>query len=306
MELQQLRYFIAISKHRNFSRAAEECRVSQPGLSIQVQKLEKELGAPLFHRQGRTITLTSVGQRLLPKAESLLRLHSNTLDEIKDVVQSGGEALFGATLTIAPYLIPYVVSQARKADMPPFRMEENFTENLITKLFEGRLDFAIMSTPIEDPKLLVKVIAREPFVLVLPKSHALAKQQTVKLDDIGQEPFLPLSRIHCAGRQISEIYQACSSPQNAVFESVQIETILKLVEQGQGITLLPKMAVVHSLNDSLCFRSIEGEKVERKITLVQHPDRYLSESVRKMTELIQHYLNNFINERVQSVSRQNL
>lgn len=297
MELQQLRYFIAVTKHRNFSRAAEACNVSQPGLSIQIQKLEGEIGAPLFHRQGRTITLTSVGERLQEKAESLLRLHRSTLDELKDAVESGGEALFGATLTIAPYLIPYIVGHAKADDdMPRFRMEENFTENLVEKLLEGRLDFALMSTPVDEPKLLVKVIAREPFVLVAPKTHRLAAHKKIELADIAREPFLPLSRIHCAGRQISDFYQSCSATPHSIFESAQIDTILKLVIQGQGITLLPKMAVLGSLHDSLCYRHIHGAKLEREISLVQHPDRYLSDSVRKLTQLIERYLNDFVGE----------
>lgn len=294
MELQQLRYFRAVTKHRNFSRAAEECNVSQPALSIQIQKLEGEIGAPLFHRQGRKITLTSVGQRLEGRAESLLDLHQSTLDELKDAVHSGGEATFGAILTIAPYLVPYVVGHAKPADLPPFRMEENFTENLLAKLLEGRLDFALMSTPIDEPKLMVKVIAREPFVLVIPKKHRLAAFEDVSLVEIAKEPFLPLSRIHCAGLQISDFYESCSAMPNTVFASAQIDTILKLVEQGQGVTLLPKMAVIGSLDKSLCYRPIAGAGLEREISLVQHPDRYLSDSVRKLTKLIERYLNDFV------------
>ncbi|MBK1878830.1 LysR family transcriptional regulator [Pelagicoccus mobilis] len=294
MELQQLRYFASVARHRNFTRAAEECRVSQPALSIQIKKLETELGGPLFHRQGRQIVLTNVGRHLEGKAESLLRMHQSTLDELKDAVSSGGEAHFGATLTIAPYLIPYVVGHAKQDDIPPFKMQENFTEGLLASILDGTLDFALMSTPVEEPRLLVKVIAREPFVLVMRADHPLAKKRSVKVGDFREEPFLPLSQIHCAGRQIREFYEQGAEGQKATFESAQIDTILKLVAKGQGISLLPKMAVLESLDEALCYREIEGAKIGRDISLVQHPDRYLSDAVRKLMGLIEDCLTDFV------------
>lgn len=294
MELQQLRYFSSVARHRNFTRAAEECRVSQPALSIQIKKLEGELGGPLFHRQGRQIVLTSIGRRLESRAESLLVMYQSTLDELKDEVDSGGEAHFGATLTIAPYLIPYVVSHAREEEMPAFTMEENFTEGLLAGTLEGRLDFALMSTPVEEPRLLLKVIAKESFVLVMPSDHALAKKRKVVSADVRREPFLPLSQIHCAGRQIRAFYDGRTK---ATFESAQIDTILKLVNKGQGVSLLPKMAVQGALEDSLCYREISDAEVVREISMVHHPDRYLSESVRNMMQLIEHRLNDFVSNR---------
>lgn len=290
-----MRYFASVARHRNFTRAAEECHVSQPALSIQIKKLEQELGGPLFHRQGRQIVLTNVGKRLESRAESLLLLHQSTLDELRDEVVSGGEAHFGATLTIAPYLIPYVVSHASEEDIPPFSMQENFTEGLLTSILEGTLDFALMSTPIEEPRLLLKVIAREPFVLVMPADHPLAKRRKVVTADVRKERFLPLSQIHCAGRQISAFYDA---GKKATFESAQIDTILKLVNKGQGVSLLPKMAVLGSLDETLCYREISDAKVERDISMVHHPDRYLSESVRKLMALIEHCINDFVSERM--------
>lgn len=291
MEIQQLRYFTSVARLRNFTRAAEECRVSQPALSMQIKKLERELGGPLFHRQGRQITLTGAGKRLEDRAESLLRLHQSTLDELRDEAVSGGEAHFGATLTIAPYLIPYVVSHSKEEEIPKFSMQENFTEGLLAGLLEGGLDFALMSTPVDEPRLLLKVIAREPFVLVMPAEHPLAKKRKVLASDVQREPFLPLSQIHCAGRQIRAFYDP---GKRATFESAQIDTILKLVNKGQGVSLLPKMAVLGSLDETLCYREISDAKVSREISMIHHPDRYLSESVRKLMALIEHCINDFV------------
>lgn len=297
MELQQLRYFSSVARHRNFTRAAEECRVSQPALSIQIKKLESELGGPLFHRQGRTIVLTNVGKRLEGRAKSLLLLHQSTLDELKDEVVAGGEAHFGATLTIAPYLIPYVVSHARQDDIPAFKMQENFTEGLLGGILDGSLDFALMSTPVDEPRLMLKVIAHEPFVLVLPTAHPLAKKRRIVAADVQKEAFLPLSQIHCAGRQIQEFYQSSSARPKASFESAQIDTILKLVGKGQGVTLLPKMAVIGNLDESLCYRKIYGAGLGRDISMVHHPDRYLSEAVRRLMGLIESCITDFVAEK---------
>lgn len=268
--------------------------MSQPALSIQIKKLEAELGGPLFHRQGRTIALTQAGERLEGKAEALLLMHQSTLDELKDTVTEGGEAHFGATLTIAPYLIPYVVSHAGKEGMPAFRMQENFTEGLLSGILDGSLDFAIMSTPVEVPKLLVKVIAREPFVLVMRSDHRLARKRRILAADVRAEPFLPLSHIHCAGRQISEFYKQGPGRSKPVFESAQIDTILKLVAQGQGVSLLPKMAVMDSLESVLCYRVVEGNDLGRDISMVHHPDRYLSVAARGLMALIERSLNDFV------------
>jgi len=294
MELQQLRYFMAVTKHRNFTRAAESCYVSQPALSIQIKKLEDELGGPLFHRQGRKIVLTDIGHRLSSRAESLLRQHQSTLDEIKDALSTGGACRFGAIMTIAPYLVPYMVSRIDDDERPAFHMEENFTESLLSKLLDGSLDFALMSSPVEEPRLLVKVIAKENFVLVMPSDHRLAQYVSVPFKEALSEPFMPLSPIHCAGRQVCDFYGDWKPEGKAVFESAQIETILKLVAEGQGVTLLPKMAALSTVNDGLCFREVSGAVLERDITLVQHPDRYLSESTRRMMQLVERHLNQLV------------
>lgn len=294
MELQQLRYFVAVVKHRNFTRAAEACRVSQPALSIQIQKLEAEIGGPLFHRQGRTIALTSAGNRLERKAEQLLRLHQSTVDEMRDAMDSGGAVEFGATLTIAPYLIPCVLEHAESERIPPYYMKENFTEGLVASILDGSLDFALMSTPVEEPRLLVKVVAREPFVLVTPADHRLARKRKVSLDDALEEPFLPLSHIHCAGRQLDAFYQERGKARpRAVFESAQIDTILKLIEKGQGVSLLPKMAALGAMNERLSYRKIDGSRLEREISMVYHPDRYLSDRTRGFMDLIEGSLKQF-------------
>lgn len=294
MEFHQLKYFLTVAKLKNFTRAAEHCQIAQPSLSQQIQKLEKELGAPLFHRQGRTICLTNIGELLLPIAHKLIFEHDNAIENIKDIVNKGGTVRFGAILTIAPYLIPYLLEYIDEQLTTTFRIEENFTQNLLINIKSGTLDFAIMSSPVDEPNLMVKTIAKEPFVLVMKSGHPLAKKEKIMLADVFNHPFLELSNIHCAGQQISEFCNLSARQTNTIFQSAQIETILQLVKQGRGITLLPKMALGKLQDKSLVSRNLDEKNMEREITLVQHPDRYLSQATRATIQQVQEGIKAFV------------
>lgn len=295
MEFQQLRYFVEVARLRNFTRAAEVCLVAQPSLSQQIQKLERELGGPLFHRLGRQIVLTDLGEAMLTKAERLLQQREDALKEAEERVAKGGVVRFGSILTMAPYLVPRVVALSKRRSLSAgFEIAEDFTENLLRKLKAGELDFAIMSTPVDEPGMLVRVIAREPFVAVMPASHGLARKQKVTLDALFAEPFLPLSHIHCAGQQIRDLCQIKRRQPSAAIQSSQIETILRLVEQGVGVTILPHMAVAGMKRRGLVFKPLVGRDLYRDIALVQHQDRYISNSSRAFIGLIEESLQELV------------
>jgi LysR family hydrogen peroxide-inducible transcriptional activator len=289
MEIHQIRYFVSVARERNFTRAAEACRVAQPSLSQQIQKLEQELGGPLFHRLGRRIRLTDLGEALLPRAERILQLHKETLHEANERSVGGGSVSFGAILTVAPYLLHLVTHRAHAEKVTPnLEAHEDFTENLLRKLHEGTLDFAIMSTPVDEPSMLCRVIATEPFVAVLPENHRLLREEQIDLSALLEEPFLPLSYIHCAGRQISEACLIDGKRPSANIQCTQIETILKMVELGSGVTMLPHMALERLKGKALDFRHLTGTAPKRDIALVHHQDRYLSPSAKKLIRIVDH------------------
>ena len=288
MEIQQIRYFVKVAHEQNFTRAAEACRVAQPSLSQQIQKLEGELGGPLFHRLGRRIRLTDLGEALLPRAERLLQLHGETLREAKGLTVGGGRVRYGAILTMAPYLIHLVAGAATETGLKAeLEVHEDFTANLLHKLREGELDFAVMSTPVDEPGMLCRVVETEPFVAVLPQGHRLLEASVVPLGALLDEPFLPLSYIHCAGRQMSEACRIDGKRPRAVTRCTQIETILNLVEQGVGVTLLPQMALGRLHGKRLGFRHLEGGGPTREIALVQHQDRYINPACRAVIGLVE-------------------
>lgn len=288
MEIQQIKYFASVAKELNFTRAAESCRVAQPSLSQQIQKLERELGGPLFHRLGRKVRLTELGEALLPRAERMLQLHQETLREANERSAGGGTIRFGAILTIAPYLLHEIMLANLACPNPAkFEATEDFTENLLHELRNGTLDFAIMSTPIEEPAMLCRVLAKEPFMAVLPQSHHLSNQKELSLNQLLEEPFLPLSYIHCAGKQISDLCRIGGKIPDASMQCSQIETILRLVEQGAGVTILPQMALAGFHSKQLISRKLTSGSPQREIVLVQHQDRYLSSAARNLIQTIE-------------------
>ncbi|MGB0259097.1 MAG: LysR family transcriptional regulator [Coraliomargarita sp.] len=293
MEIQQIRYFLAVAELRNFTRAAQRCNVAQPSLSQQIKKLEQELGGPLFHRMGRQILLTEQGELLETKAKTILLEHENAIQLVSDSFKSNSSVSFGAIMTIAPYLVPALLHELDSEETAALRIEENFTEALVEKVRRGRLDFAIMSSPLKEPDLMVQVLGRERFVAVMPKTHPLYKsEKRIELTELVKEPFLELSNIHCAGKQINEICQLSSGNRNTVFLSSQIETIRRLVIEGKGVTILPQMSVLG--RDELGIREITGLTLEREITLVQHPDRYLSKSAKELLAKLKKFTRQYL------------
>lgn len=288
MEIQQLRYFVEVARKLNFTRAAESCHVAQPTLSQQLRKLETELGGPLFHRLGRRILLTDLGDALLPRAVRLLQIHKETLDEAGSRSDGGGIVRFGSTLTIAPYLFPNLCGSLAETH-PTVGMEirEDFTENLLQDLKEGVLDFAILATPVGESAMLSRTVHREPFLAVLPQGHALSKQRNVSIHDLLQEKFLPLSQIHCAGKQIGKLCRSGKKAARMEIQCHQIESILRLVETGNGVTILPRMAVFKCMGRRLEIRSLKLSRAHREIAIVHHRDRYLGTSARQIMTAIE-------------------
>ena len=294
MELQQLRYFVSVANCKSFTRAAKLCNVAQPSLSQQIKKLESEVKSPLFHRQGRTIVLTEPGRMLLPRAQSMLTLHDNTVSELNELAGNCGTVRFGIIQTMAPYVIPYLLDLNKKTAPPSFEVYEDFTDNLLKKLLDGELDFAVMSSPIVESQLMVKIIASEPFVAVVPSYSKLAMLDELKLSDLSGSTFLPLSRIHCAGQQIYELCKLNTYSKHTILQSSQIETILRLVARGNYVTVVPFMAMSGAAREGVTQVPLNDKRIRRDITLVHHPDRYQSQSTRRLTKCLSDAISSLI------------
>lgn len=239
-------YFIALAEEQHFSKAAARCHVSQPTLSVQLRKLEENLGVALFERQPRHVVLTFAGQVLLTKVRQIIRIEQEMV-QIAQAAQNPlvGRYKLGIIPTIAPYLLPKLTpfQQKNTPDLTPI-LQENKTDVLLTELREGRLDAAILALPlahIED--LSVTPLYAEPFYLALPENHLLAEKSEIHTNELKAGELLLLEEGHCLRDHALEACQLLGRAENFEFKASSLETLRHMVMAKQGVTLLPELAL---------------------------------------------------------------
>ena len=267
MEMHQLRYVVAVARAGNFSRAAEQCHVSQPSLSQQILKLEEELGERLFDRMNREARLTPHGEAFLPRALKILEEVDLAKREASDAHGLlRGRLIVGVLPTIAPYLLPeLLVAFAKKFPGVEIVVHEDTTAQLLKLAQACEIDFALASRPIQDERMEVKDLFTEELRLALPHGHWLTRKRTVSLADLEQEPFIVMKEGHCLGDQVLKFCERRDLKPTIAFRSAQLETLQALVCSGMGISLVPAMAARSKRTDLPAYRSVLGPKPERKI-----------------------------------------
>lgn len=245
MEMHQLRYFLAVVRHGSFSRAAEECHVSQPSLSQQIIKLGEELGEPMFERLPRGVAMTPAAHILQKSAEKILT-EAETAQRL--VLQARGDVrgrvTAGILPTIAPYLLPHLLSGL--SDRFPHAevvIHEDTTAGLLVALERSEIDLAILSLPVSAPFLEVRPLFADELLVGMPPDHPLAAHARVRLADLAGEDFIFLREGHCLADQTLDLCHSAGkfSPRVAC-RSAQLETVLSLIRAGLGISLVPGMA----------------------------------------------------------------
>lgn len=248
MTLTELRYIVTLAQERHFGRAAEKCFVSQPTLSVAVKKLEGELNIALFERSKSAVSPTPLGAKIIQQAIKVLS-EANTL---KELAEAGKDQLssplkVGAIFTIGPYLFPHLVPQTyQKAPQMSLFIEESYTSVLRRQLREGDLDAIIIALPFNEPDVMTRPLYDEPFVVVMPKDHALAKFKHIHAEMLPEQDLLLLGEGHCFRDQVLELCPALSQQHNRVGSVTQgssLETLKYMVATGLGITVLPESAV---------------------------------------------------------------
>lgn len=254
MTITQLTYVIAIAEHKNFTKAAEKCFVTQPTLSTQIQKLEEELEVLIFDRSKKPIELTDVGRKIVQQARNIV----NESDRIQDIVDQqkgfiGGEFRIGIIPTVMPTLLPmFLKTFIKKYPKVKLKIEELTTDEVILRIKEGHLDAAIAATPLESENIKERVLYYEPFVGYIPEHHRLYKKKTIEVSDLEIDDMLLLEDGHCFRDGIINLCKAFKdqNDDNFQLESGSIETLIKLSNEGLGMTLLPYLHTLE-LNDSL-------------------------------------------------------
>jgi len=294
MELHQLAYFVAVAETGGFSRAAARCHVAQPSLSQQVQKLELELGEPLFDRMGRTVMLTEAGRALLPRARLILtevQQIKHTLG--KEIKEGYGQLVVGMIPTIAPYLLPGAIRRFSalypKAELTVY---EEVTEALVAGLVEGRLDVGIMSLPIHNKLIETAELLTEPLVLASSRAHhfnqqRLAGKAWVAAKEIEGFPFIALNEIHCLGEQIQAFCYAQDLAMEIVCYTSQLATVHSCVAAGLGVSLVPLMMAAQDHTDNVIYRPVRDEVPKRKIVAATYRGRTQSHLVTQFMTIVQ-------------------
>jgi len=268
MELQQLRYFLALARLGNFTRAAEACHVSQPTLSQQIGKLERELGTPLFDRLGRASELTAAGRVFRERVEQALAI----LDDAKESVCAdsvAGRLTVAALPTIAPYLLPEALIRFAAAN-PSAKLEvrEETTADCLAGLTAGEIDLAVLALPVRGDHLDSQTLFTEELLLAVPTAHALAAKPQVRLNDLAEEPFVLLHEAHCLSGQAMSFCARHALAPLVTARLHQLGTVLELVRLGQGVSLVPAMAMARAPHPGVLTRSLSGEKPTRTVAAV--------------------------------------
>ena len=275
MTLTELRYIVAVARARHFGRAAEACFVSQPTLSVSIKKLEEELDVKIFERGANEVTVTPLGDEIVRQAQSVIEQAS----AIKEIAKRGkdpvsGPLRLGVIYTIGPYLLPDLVRQAiERVPQMPLMLQENFTAKLLDMLRTGELDCAIMAEPFPDTGLAVAPLYDEPFMVAVPRSHALAKRRSISAEELKQETMLLLGTGHCFRDNVLEVcpeYARFSSNAEGIrksFEGSSLETIKYMVASGMGVTVVPQLSVPKDAQSHVKYVPFEKPAPTRRVVL---------------------------------------
>jgi LysR family hydrogen peroxide-inducible transcriptional activator len=282
---------LAVAENQNFTKAAEKCFVTQPTLSMQIQKLEEELDILIFDRSKKPIELTEVGRKIVTQARNIV----NESYRIQDIVDQqkgfiGGEFKLGIIPTVMPTLLPmFLKSFIKKYPKIKLKIEEMTTDDIISSIKDGHLDAAIAATPLEDEAIKERVLYFEPFVSYIPKNHRLHSNKKIDVSDLDISDMLLLEDGHCFRDGVINLCKAFKNNPDDAFqlESGSIETLIKLSNEGLGMTLLPYL---HTLD----IKEQEKENLHyfnepspaREVSLIYHKSELKMQIIEALQDVI--------------------
>ncbi len=275
MTITQLKYTLAVAEHKNFTVAAENCFVTQPTLSMQIQKLEDELDAKIFNRSKKPIQLTPVGEKIVEQAKVIVDESNRIIDIVhQQKGYIGGEFKLGIIPTVMPTLLPMFLKVfTRKYPKVQLIIEELTTEEIIRKLTDGHIDAALAATPLENESIKERVLYYEPFVGLIPQGHRLYDNNKIKTDQLEIEDILLLEDGHCFKDSVLNLCRANKKDTSKHFQlqSGSFDTLIKLSKDGLGMTLLPYLNTLDlNENDKSYLREFVTPPPAREVSLIYH------------------------------------
>ncbi len=291
MTITQLSYVLAVAEHQNFTKAAQKCFVTQPTLSMQIQKLEDELDILIFDRGKKPIELTEVGKKIVNQAKNIVN-ESNRIQDIVDQQKGfiGGEFKLGIIPTVMPTLLPMFLNNfVKKYPKVKLKIEELTTEEIISRINDGHLDAAIAATPLEQETIKERVLYFEPFVAYTPQNHRLYKQKTIETTDLDVNDMLLLEDGHCFRDGVINLCKVFKDHSEDKFqlESGSIETLIKLSNEGLGMTLLPYLHTLDLPERSKAnLRYFKEPSPAREVSLIYHKSELKMQIIEALQDVI--------------------
>lgn len=278
MTFTQLEYIIAVDTWRHFGKAATKCYVTQPTLSMQIQKLEEELDIKIFDRSKQPVIPTETGMAIIDQARKILAEKNN----IHEIIQQkkgilSGELRIGIIPTLAPYLLPlFVKSFNNKYPNVKLVVNEMMTEFIISRLREGRIDAGILVTPLQEPGIKEHILFYEELLVYTSKKNTAFKKQYVLAQDIDPDKLWLMEEGHCFRSQIinlCELRKASETGSHFEYEAGSIETLRKMVELNDGITIMPELTTLDlSAHQLKLVRHFKSPAPMREVSIVVHRD----------------------------------
>ncbi len=290
MTLTQLEYIVALDTHRHFALAAEKCFVTQPTLSMQIQKLEEELEVKIFDRTKQPVIPTEIGTGIIAQARKILReaqMIRQIINDQKDTLS--GDLRIGIIPTLAPYLLPPLYKHMNEK-YPKLNLiiKESITEEVIHNLKNNRLDCGIVVTPLNDPSIKEDIMFYEELFVYVSKKNSLFDKKYVLAKEIDPNQLWLLEEGHCFRSQILNLCELRkSSDLHFRYETGNIETLKRMVDKSDGITILPELAVMEfSESQRKLVRRLKQPSPAREVSLVTHRDHIKTKLIKTLKEEI--------------------
>jgi LysR family hydrogen peroxide-inducible transcriptional activator len=292
--LTQLEYLCAVDRYQHFGKAAQSCHVSQPTLSAQIQKVEDHLNTIIFDRSKQPVLATPEGHRIIEQAKIILR-ESQKLAQINIEEQSepSGHFHLGIIPSLSPYLLPlFITHYSKRFPKVLLKISEMQTHDIVSALKSDELDGGLLATPLKDQQLIERHLFYEPFYLFAHAEHNLLKAPLSELQKINSPDLWTMQEGHCIRHQILEfchLKRKNKAYPNLEFQAGSLDTIIQLIRNGEGFTLLPELALdrLSQKEKSTLIRAIPKPTPCREISLVIHRSQYKLKIVQSLGETIQ-------------------
>ncbi len=288
MNLRDLNYVVALAECRSFVQAAEKCFVSQPTLSTQIKKLERDLGVKLFERSNKKVMLTPVGTSIVASAQSILDevarmkvLAANAQDPL------AGHLRLGAFPSLASYLFPRTVLTIKR-ELPNIKLilVEEKTQHLIGQLERGEIDAAFLSLPLKEEFLLSRPLFDDVFELAVAADHPLAAKQTITPSQLKNQPLLLLDEGHCMRDQALQFCQWSGAQELLGVRAASLETLRQMVIAGTGMTLIPEIAI-NRVDKTIRYIPFSEPAPKRTIGLVWRKSSVRTQLMERLVQLFE-------------------